>query len=200
MRAPIRPRLRPAATSSTFTGFGTGNPGATYGADTTGYSLGTAFKVTTGGLNLLKIRLYLNSNAGAVTSGAMGTLKAQVFSAADAAPGANAALLGADLSIDSGPTMDAWNTFTLGTPLALTSGTVYYAEVGFPNGRYCLISSYLASDVVVGPITFPANGSTQGTSGTVRNGAFTTTGAGVTLAAVTSGSGSWYGIDVEVGP
>lgn len=200
MRQPVRPRA--VASASTFTGFGAGAPaGIAFANDEgTAYTLGTAFKVTTSGLALTKGRLYLTSNAGALVSSNIcdggNPLEFTLYGADSAGPGAVAPTLFTQVQLTS-VTLDAWTEFTLGTPYALTSGTVYYASVLMPFGRYSAISNKFVSDVVSGPITFPADGSSQGGTGTVKNGAYRT---GSTIGPPgTSFNAAWYGIDIEVG-
>lgn len=190
------PVAGPAGT--TFTGFGTGDPGVAYAADTDPYTLGTAFKVTASGYRLTKIRVFLDSGGGAITGSDVATvgnpLRVTLYGANDTGNGAANPTLLTVVDVPS-VTVDAWNDVTV-TETALTSGVTYYAAVLFPLGRYSALGAAFASDVVAGPITFPATGSAQGTSGTVANGAFAT---GGTLQPPTSTfNGNFYGIDVEV--
>lgn len=180
---------------ATYTGFGASAPAVTYGADTAAYTLATCFRVTSPGLFLTRLRLYLSSNGGAVTAGQVtgaGSLLAVLYAENGLSAGAGATELTERASLAS-VTMDAWNEFPL-TPYPLTVGSAYYAAVLLPAGRYSLISGRFASDLIAGPITFPANGGAQGASGTVRNGAFA---ASATLVPPSNSfNQSWYGIDV----
>lgn len=201
MRLPVHPRVLSTAGVGTYTGFGSGTPaGIAYANDEgTAYTLGTAFKVTTSGLSLTKGRLYLTSNSGAISSANIcdsgNPLEFTLYGADSAGPGAVAPTLFTQVQVTS-VTLDAWTEFTLGSPYALTSGTVYYASVLMPFGRYSAVSNKFTSDVVNGPITFPSDGSSQGGTGTVKNGAYRT---GSTIGPPgTSFNASWYGIDVEV--
>jgi hypothetical protein len=197
MRTPVRPRVRTSG-PSTFTGYGSSTPaGLTYAADTAAYTLGTAFSVSGAGYSLTKIRLFLDSGSGAITAGdvvSAGSLSAKLYAAADAAPGATGATLVTAVTLGS-VTVNAWNEFVLGAQFALTSGVIYYAAVWMPGGRYSARSNEFTSPVASGPISFPANGSTQGTSGTVRNGAFR---AGSDNPPDAAFNAAWYGVDVEV--
>lgn len=197
MRQPVRPRSRNTVAPTAYTGYGTGTPsGLVYGADTDPYTLATAFTVTTSGLSLTKVRFWFNSNTGAVSSANVlsgGNLGVRVYGENDVGAGAAGAAL-ATGSVSS-LTMDAWNEHTLSSPLALTVGTVYYAALYLPAGRYSVRSAEFDTAKTSGPITFPTNSSAQGSAGTVRNGAFI---AASDAAPNTSFNASWYGIDVEV--
>lgn len=185
---------------ATFTGFGTGNPGATYSADTDSYTLATAFRVTGSGYTLTKIRVWLSSNGGAVSASSICTsaspMRAGLFAQADTSAGAVAPnLITVVTRDDTQITLDGWTEFVLGTPFALTASSVYYASVFFPFGRYVVIAAKFLTQVDATPIIFPASGSGAGTSGTVRNGAFN---AGGFVAPTGSFGQPWYGVDVEV--
>lgn len=188
---------------TTYTGFGAGTPaGISYGADTSRYTLATAFKVTSSGLSLTKGRIYLSSNGGAVTAADVldGTsLEFTLFPQTDGAfsvAGAMTPQLFSPVLLGS-LTMDAWNEFVLPSPFALTAGTVYYASVYLPAGRYAFIGSEFSSaDVVAGPITFPQHDTALPGLGRVTNGGFV--GGGTGLQPVNNGTGTWYGIDIEV--
>ena len=185
---------------ATFTGFGTGNPGATYSADTDSYTLATAFRVTGSGYTLTKIRLWLSSNGGAVSASSICTsaspMRAGLFAQADTGVGAVAPNLITEVTRDDTQiTLDGWTEFVVGTPFALTASSVYYASIFFPFGRYVVITARFLTEVDASPIIFPASGSGAGTSGTVRNGSFN---AGGFVAPTGSFGQPWYGVDVEV--
>lgn len=185
---------------TSYTGFGSGTPsGIAYGGDTDRYTLGTAFKVTGSGYTLRKGRLYLHSNGGAVTAAAVlgsDVLKFTLYGPASGSGGAEGSPLFTAVTLGS-LTMDAWNEFVLGTPYALTDGAIYYAAVYLPNGRYAVKSNVFGSDVVASPITFPADGSSQGVTGTVKNGAFEAGGTDI-QPPTNSFNKAFYGIDVEI--
>lgn len=187
---------------TTYTAFGAGAPaGIAYGADTSAYTLATAFKVTSAGLSLTKGRIYLSSNSGAITAAnvlSAGDLQFGLFPQTDgafSAKGAMTPLLTTAVTVSS-LTMDAWNEATLVSPYALTNGTVYYASWLLPAGRYSYVAGTFAADLTVGPITCPAGDSQVPGLGLVANGGFV--GGGGSLAPVNTGGSTWYGIDVEV--
>lgn len=185
-----------------YTGFGPIAPAVTYPADTTAYTLSTAFKVTRSGLSLTKIRLYLSSNGGAVSAANVlsnGDLEYTIYGQTDGLYSGSGAMPPGLITTQTvgSLTMDAWNEFTLPTPLALTAGSVYYASVWMPAGRYSAISASFGADVVVGPITFPEDGVGVPGLGITRNGGYTTTPGGVSPVNQ-SFNDTWYGIDVEV--
>lgn len=190
--------MPPAATSS-WNVYGDGTPaGITYGADTTAYTLGTAFTVDQPDLSLTEIRIYLSSGGGAIVAGDVASggspITAEVYAGNLTSEGSIGLTLITPVSLTA-VTLDAWNTFTLGSAFGLTSGNTYYATVWLPSGRYSYrAGEFSSSGVSNGPITFPMNGAPQGTSGTVRNGAF----LALSDAAPYQSVGSWYGIDVEV--
>lgn len=197
MRQPVRPRARASGAATTYTGYGTGTPsGLVYAADTDPYTLATAFTVTTSGLSLTKVRFWLDSNTGAVSSAnvlSAGDLGVRVYGENDVGAGASGSALATGTV--SSLTMDAWNEHTLASPLSLTVGFVYYAALYLPAGRYSARAAEFDTPITVGPITFPTNSAAQGSAGTVRNGAFN---AGADAAPATSFNATWYGIDVAV--
>lgn len=187
---------------TTYTGFGTGTPAVTYGADTAAYTLATNFTVTVPGLVLTKGRIYLSSNGGAVTAANVlsgGNLQFGLFPQTDGAFSLQGAMTPNLITpvVVSSLTMDAWNEAVLSTPYALTVGSVYYASWLMPAGRYSYISGEFVTDVVAGPITFVADGTHVPLLGIAINGGYVPGGAA--LAPVLDHAGStWYGIDIEV--
>lgn len=188
---------------TTYTGFGSGVPaGIAYGADTAAYTLASAFKVTQSGLYLTKGRIFLSSNGGAVTAANVlsgGNLQFGLFPQTDGAFSAAGAMTPDLISpvVVSALTMDAWNEAKLATPFPLTLGSVYYASWLMPAGRYSAKSLTFGSDVVAGPITFPADATHVPLLGSVVNGGFVA-GGGALAPVTTSFNAAWYGIDVEV--
>lgn len=198
MRQPVRPRtVLPAGAS--WNVYGSDTPaGISYSTDTVAYTLATAFTVDQSALSLTQIRIYFSSGGGSIVASDVASvgspIGARLYAGNLTSDGAIGATLISSVSLTS-VTLDAWNMFTLESPYGLTSGNMYYAAVWLPSGRYSLRSGeFSTSGVSNGPITFPVNGAAQGTSGTVRNGAFLS----LSDAAPYQSTGAWYGIDVQV--
>ena len=167
-----------------YTGFGAGTPsGIGQDSDSAALDLATRFHVTSTGMSLKNIRLYIPTGAGSPPiSGYYGYVWAANSGGATGDPLA---------VVDFGTiTLDAWNEAELDTWFPLTSGTDYYVGVYFDAFIYGFISGKFSSAVTNGPLVLDAD------SGTTPNGAFD---YGVNGTAPTSTFGSsWYGIDLTV--
>lgn len=170
---------------TTYTGYGTGTPtGLTQDVDPSDITLSSAFKVTSSGLYLTKVRVYVDhTNGDTVSLGAV-------------------ALWGVDGSGNpttpnlisgsfSSTTYDAWNELTLASPYALTNGTWYYLGVYFSGGNYSARVSEFTSQVTATPIVFAQDGVDVSYNGGYNY----ATGISLPTAAFSS---TWYGIDLEV--
>lgn len=81
-------------------------------------------------------------------------------------------LLGSDVLVGT-PAAGAWVTIPLGTPVAVTPGTLYRAGVHSSAGRYVNSPSVFGSPIVSGDLTAPANGTDPVLLGSLGQGTFT---------------------------
>jgi hypothetical protein len=136
------------------------------------------------------IRFRATSTVGGTYTGALHVVTAED----DPGPGAGTLLGSAVLS--GSPTASAWNTIPLGSPVAVTAGTLYRVALHNDQGRYVNTTSFfIGADLVNGDLTAPADGS-GAFAGALRNGSFEVTGT-ATQYPNNYFSGSSYFIDVE---
>lgn len=151
---------------TTYTGWGSTNPGATWSTDNNAVSLGTAFYVTQPNLFFSGYRLWR------ITGHNVTGIDFGLFAAAAGTGATGTPLTGTALTSQA-PAADGWNEFLAPTPYALTANTIYYAEYHTPlaNGGYPLVSLTFTAEVDRLPIAFAANGAVLG-GNTVVNGGF----------------------------
>ncbi|MFI2566035.1 DUF4082 domain-containing protein [Paenarthrobacter sp. NPDC018779] len=148
-----------AAQQSTI--FGTLAPQVAASTDTKSVELGTAFTVSTAG-NVTGIRFYKGTGNTGTHVGSLwnsaGTRLAQVTFTNESATG--------------------WQTATLSTPVALSTGQTYVVSYRAPNGRYSYTQGFFNTTWTSGPFTAsgPNNGLYRyGTGGVMPNSSWNAT-------------------------
>lgn len=172
------------AGSTTYTGYGTADPGLTFGADASAVSLATCFRSTAASSTLSKVRVFCPTDSTGALSGWSWALYASTGAGYAVGP---ALTSGTFATVTRG----AWNEASVATPYSLTQNTFYYATVWFPGSNYGVISGeFTSSGVTNGPLEIPQSVATY------RNGIFSYS---ASITPPTSDFGdTWYGVDVEV--
>ena len=130
------------------------------------------------------IRFYASATVSGTYTGAL-------YQVTASDPGGTGTLLAS--KVGGTPTGGTWNTITFDTPVSVSTGIPYRAELFSGDGHYVATVGFWASQLVNGDITGPQAGTVNG-GFNINQGTFTTGGA-LAYATLSSGSACYF-VDV----